>query len=158
MAAPGTFRNSCRTAALCARCAGRPDTVVPKLCTYCTSCPASAVPAAHFLEWRRLLTGADGLEDLRLRASTADTYRSSLRCLRRKAAAALSCDYCRVSGSGAVPCAELSAVRVLFDAELLGCRYIRVRVDVDKNVDARHECFYIPDHVLCLSIHPVDML
>eukprot|EP00873_Tetraselmis_striata_P033030 jgi/Tetstr1/453294/TSEL_040286.t1 len=47
---------------------------------------------------------------------------------------------------------------VLFAAEL-GCRCIRLRVDVDKNVDARHECLaYIPDHVPCLAIRPVDML
>eukprot|EP00873_Tetraselmis_striata_P004519 jgi/Tetstr1/424783/TSEL_001480.t1 len=78
-------------------------------------------------------------------------------CLRRAAAAALTCDY-RVSSSGAVSYTDLSAVRVLFNAEL-GCRYIRMRVDVDKNVDARHECFaYIPDHVPCLAVRPVDML
>eukprot|EP00873_Tetraselmis_striata_P044065 jgi/Tetstr1/464329/TSEL_009130.t1 len=41
---------------------------------------------------------------------------------------------------------DLSAVRVLFNAEL-GCCYIRLRVNVHKNVGARHECFaYIPDH------------
>eukprot|EP00873_Tetraselmis_striata_P038016 jgi/Tetstr1/458280/TSEL_044766.t1 len=41
---------------------------------------------------------------------------------------------------------QLSVVRVLFNAELR-CRNIRLRVDVDKRVDARHECFaYIPDH------------
>eukprot|EP00873_Tetraselmis_striata_P044064 jgi/Tetstr1/464328/TSEL_009129.t1 len=38
-----------------------------------------AVPAAHLPEWRRLLMGTDGLEDLRLRSSTNGTYRSSLR-------------------------------------------------------------------------------
>eukprot|EP00873_Tetraselmis_striata_P042793 jgi/Tetstr1/463057/TSEL_007994.t1 len=77
--------------------------------------------------------------------------------LRRKAVAALTCDY-HVSGSGAVSYAELSAVRVLFNAEL-GCRYISVRVDIEKNVDAPHECFaYIPDHVPCLAVRPVDML
>eukprot|EP00873_Tetraselmis_striata_P039279 jgi/Tetstr1/459543/TSEL_004908.t1 len=81
----------------------------------------------------------------------------NLGCLRRAAAAALTCDY-RVSSSGAVSYTDLSAVRVLFNAEL-GCRYIRLRVDVDKNVDARHECFaYIPDHVPCLAVRPVDML
>eukprot|EP00873_Tetraselmis_striata_P033026 jgi/Tetstr1/453290/TSEL_040282.t1 len=54
--------------------------------------------------------------------------------------------------------ALLRAQAVLFDAEL-GCRCIRLRVDVDKNVDARHECLaYIPDHVPCLAIRPVDML
>eukprot|EP00873_Tetraselmis_striata_P044236 jgi/Tetstr1/464500/TSEL_009258.t1 len=69
----------------------------------------------------------------------------NLGCLRHKAAAALTaCDY-RVSSFGAVSYTELSVVRVLFNAEL-GCRYIRVRGDVDTNVDVRHECFaYIPD-------------
>eukprot|EP00873_Tetraselmis_striata_P041093 jgi/Tetstr1/461357/TSEL_006483.t1 len=53
---------------------------------------------------------------------------------------------------------NLGAQAVLFDAEL-GCRCVRLRVDVDKNVDARHECLaYIPDHVPCLAIRPVDML
>eukprot|EP00873_Tetraselmis_striata_P000781 jgi/Tetstr1/421045/TSEL_012090.t1 len=81
----------------------------------------------------------------------------NLGCLRRAAAAALACDY-RVSSSGAVSYTYLSAVRVLLNAEL-GCRYIRLRVDVDKNVDARHECFaYIPYHVPCLVVRPVDML
>eukprot|EP00873_Tetraselmis_striata_P028641 jgi/Tetstr1/448905/TSEL_036131.t1 len=81
----------------------------------------------------------------------------NLGCLRRAAAAALTCDY-RVSGSGAVFYTDLSAVRVLSNAEL-GCRYIRLRVDVDKNVGARHECFaYIPDHVPCLAVRPVDLL
>eukprot|EP00873_Tetraselmis_striata_P006711 jgi/Tetstr1/426975/TSEL_017188.t1 len=191
--------------------------------------------------WRRLLMGADGLEDLRLRSSTTDTYRSSPRnycsfCAERGAtplpatlgllrgciyhctsdrslapstiagrlaaisdwhmrqlphlrlagcptlqpvqgrehqhprlylgapdrtsacasppltsgasAAALICDF-RVSTSGAMSYTDLSAVRVLFNAEL-GCRYIRLRMDVDKNIDARHECFtYIP--ATCLA-------
>eukprot|EP00873_Tetraselmis_striata_P012964 jgi/Tetstr1/433228/TSEL_022516.t1 len=198
--------------------------------------------------WRRLLMGADGLEDLRLRSSTTDTYRSSPRdycsfcaergatplpatlgllrgciyhctsdrslapstiagrlaaisdwhmrqlphlrlagcptlnpckdesintpslswsagphqrlCitslnlgrLRRAAAAALICDF-RVSASGAMSYTDLSAVRVLFNAEL-GCRYIRLRMDVDKNIDARHECFaYIPDHTFHTTLY-----
>eukprot|EP00873_Tetraselmis_striata_P016349 jgi/Tetstr1/436613/TSEL_025409.t1 len=49
--------------------------------------------------------------------------------LRRKAATALAvCDH-RVSDSGAVSYAWLSTVRLLFDGEL-GCRYLRLRVDV----------------------------
>jgi len=81
----------------------------------------------------------------------------NLRCLRRAAAAALTCDY-RESGSGAMSYTDLSAVRVLFNAEL-GCCYIRLRMNVHKNVGARHECFaYIPDHVPCLAVQPVDML
>eukprot|EP00873_Tetraselmis_striata_P019885 jgi/Tetstr1/440149/TSEL_028506.t1 len=77
----------------------------------------------------------------------------NLGCLRSAAAAALTCDY-RVFGSGAVSYTDLSAVRVLFNAEL-GCRYIRLRVDVDKNVDARHECFaYIQDHAAYARAFP----
>eukprot|EP00873_Tetraselmis_striata_P036983 jgi/Tetstr1/457247/TSEL_004176.t1 len=58
-----------------------------------------------------------------------------------------TCDY-HVSGSGAIFDAELCEVCVIFGAEL-GCRHIRMRVVIDKNVDARHECFtYIPDQVL----------
>eukprot|EP00873_Tetraselmis_striata_P009433 jgi/Tetstr1/429697/TSEL_019592.t1 len=56
---------------------GRPDTRVPEFYT-CPSCPAPAVPAAHLPEWRRPLTGANGLGDLRLRSSTTDTYRTSM--------------------------------------------------------------------------------
>eukprot|EP00873_Tetraselmis_striata_P009123 jgi/Tetstr1/429387/TSEL_019301.t1 len=81
----------------------------------------------------------------------------NLRRLRRKAPTALTCDH-RVSGSDAVSDAELSAVRVLFNAEL-SCRYIRLRVDVDKNVDAQHDCFaYIPDHEPCLAVRRVGTL
>eukprot|EP00873_Tetraselmis_striata_P029172 jgi/Tetstr1/449436/TSEL_036531.t1 len=172
--------------------------------------------------WRRLLMGADGLEDLRLRSSTTDTYRSSPRnycsfCAERGATplpatlgllrgciyhctsdrslapstiagrlAAISdwhmrqLPHLRLAGCPTLnPCKDesintpvsilerrtvrpakgrlplqipdlhLSAVRVLFNAEL-GCRYIRLRMDVDKNIDARHECFtYIP--ATCLA-------
>eukprot|EP00873_Tetraselmis_striata_P003137 jgi/Tetstr1/423401/TSEL_014082.t1 len=79
-------------------------------------------------------------------------------CLRCAAAAVLTCEN-HVSGSGAISSyAELNAICVLFDAEL-GCRYIHLRVNIDKNVDARHECFaYIPDHVPCLAVRPVYML
>jgi len=92
--APGTFYAcaSCRTA-LCARCAGRPDTGMPELYT-CPSCAAPAVPTAHLPEWRRLLMGADRLEDLRLRASTTDTYRSSLRDY---------CSFCTARGATPLP-------------------------------------------------------
>eukprot|EP00873_Tetraselmis_striata_P041090 jgi/Tetstr1/461354/TSEL_006480.t1 len=62
------------------------------------------------------------------------------------------------AGTTGITFLNLGAQAVLFDAEL-GCRCIRLRVDVDKNVDARHECLaYIPDHVPCLAIRPVDML
>lgn len=51
---------------------------------------------------------------------------------------------------------ELSAVRLLFGAGL-GCRYIRLRVDVAKT-STRGTDAYIPDHAPCLAIRPVDML
>eukprot|EP00873_Tetraselmis_striata_P014881 jgi/Tetstr1/435145/TSEL_000230.t1 len=63
-----------------------------------------AVPAAHLPEWRRLLMGTDGLEDLRLRSSTNGTYRSSLR------------DYCSF-------CAAHGATPLLATLGLL-CGYI----------------------------------
>eukprot|EP00873_Tetraselmis_striata_P009414 jgi/Tetstr1/429678/TSEL_019575.t1 len=156
--------------------------------------PGHGSPRTRLPEWRRLLAGADGLEDLRLRSSTNDIYRSNMRdlrsfcttrgsfslcsvrparrhkrlciifleleCLRRAAVAAHTTYDHHVSGSGAVSYAELSVVaRVLFGAEI-GCCYNRMRMDVDKSVvDARLECFaYIPDHVPCLAIRPVDML
>lgn len=63
-----------------------------------------------------------------------------------------------MSSFGAISYSELSALRVLLDAEL-GCRYSRMRVDIDKNVNARHECFpYIHEHVPCLAIRPAGML
>mmetsp|Transcript_33126 Transcript_33126/g.83526 ORF Transcript_33126/g.83526 Transcript_33126/m.83526 type:complete len:100 (-) Transcript_33126:2300-2599(-) len=67
-------------------------------------CAAPAVPAAHLPEWRRLLMGTDGLEDLRLRSSTNGTYRSSLR------------DYCSF-------CAAHGATPLLATLGLL-CGYI----------------------------------
>jgi len=72
-------------------------------------------------------------------------------------AAARTCKY-SVSGSGAVSYAELSAMRVLFDAEL-GCRYICLRLVGRRQGRRRyrHDCFtYSPDHVPCLAIRPVD--
>eukprot|EP00873_Tetraselmis_striata_P014755 jgi/Tetstr1/435019/TSEL_023990.t1 len=67
-------------------------------------------------------------------------------------------DFLPVSGSGAISYAELRAVRVLFDAEIIS-RYIRMHVDIDKTVDAGHECFaYIPDHLPCMAIRPLDTL
>eukprot|EP00873_Tetraselmis_striata_P040346 jgi/Tetstr1/460610/TSEL_000535.t1 len=49
---------------------------------------------AHLPGWRRLLAGADGLEDLRLHSSTADTYRSSLRDY---------CSFCPARGATPLP-------------------------------------------------------
>lgn len=262
---------------------GRPDSGFPEFYT-CADCSAPAVAAPFRQEWRRLLAGADALEDLRLRDSTTDTYRSSLQdycnfcvargaaplpatsgllrgyvyhctadrtlapstvasrlsaisdwhrrqlphlrlagrravnpchdeavadllkiidkriarppksrlpvtipelrgmlhrgfdlwsapgrhqrlcllflnlgCLRRGAAAALTCSYL-VRPDGSILYDADSAVQVKFNTEL-GVRYIQLRVDVDKNVDARHECYaFIPEHVPALDVHPVGLL
>eukprot|EP00873_Tetraselmis_striata_P000620 jgi/Tetstr1/420884/TSEL_011947.t1 len=45
-------------------------------------------------QWHSLLTGADGLEDLRLRSSTIDTYRSNLRDY---------CSFCAARGATPLP-------------------------------------------------------
>eukprot|EP00873_Tetraselmis_striata_P039291 jgi/Tetstr1/459555/TSEL_004920.t1 len=49
---------------------------------------------AHLPEWRRVLMGADSLEDLRLRSSTTDTYRRSLR---------EYCSFCAARGAIPLP-------------------------------------------------------
>eukprot|EP00873_Tetraselmis_striata_P037592 jgi/Tetstr1/457856/TSEL_004258.t1 len=77
-------------------------------------------------------------------AAISDWHRSLLPHLRL--AGCLAVNPCKDESIGALVAilkcriTQLGAVRVLFNAEL-GCRYIRLRVDVQKNVDDRHECF-----------------
>lgn len=72
--------------------------------------------------------------------------------LRRAAAAALTCDH-QVSGSGTASYGEHIVVYASSTAKMC-CHYVRIRVDVDKNVDTWRECYaYIPDHLPFLAVH-----